>query len=91
MLNFEWNPEKAESNIRKHGVTFEEGAMVLRDPLSSTTYDPDHSHEEERFLTIGSSDLGKILVVSHVDRGDKIRIISVRRATRREQRAYENG
>lgn len=86
---FEWNPEKAEINFRKHGVTFEEAASVFFDPLSLTIKDPKHSIGESRFIIVGHSILRRILVVVHTDRGDKIRIISARPATAAEKRSYE--
>ena len=86
-----WHPEKARSNLRKHGVTFEEAASVFRDVLSVTITDPLHSAEESRFLTIGRSDRDRTLVVVHSEVGETIRIISARPATRREQREYEEG
>lgn len=90
-LEFEWDPEKEVGNIRKHGVSFHEGATVFGDPLSWTFPDPDHSDTEERFLTIGISSQGRTLVVCHTDRGIRTRIISVRQATPRERRDYEQG
>ncbi|HQU84721.1 MAG TPA: BrnT family toxin [Pyrinomonadaceae bacterium] len=86
---FEWNPEKAEANLKKHGVSFEEAASVFYDPLSLTIPDIIHSDEENRFIIIGLSDNQQQLVVAHTDRGDKIRIISARLATPREKRIYE--
>ena len=91
MLEFEWNPDKAASNAAKHGVSFEEAATVFGDPLSLTVYDPDHSQDEDRYITMGSSVDNRLLLVSHTDREDRIRIISARLATRRERKAYENG
>ena len=88
-MNFEWDQRKAESNLRKHGVSFHEGASVLADPLSITFHDPDHSVSEHRFVTVGLSHAGRVLMVAHTDRGDNIRIISARRTTKREQRHYE--
>ena len=85
----EWDPRKARSNLRKHGVNFHEAGSVLDDPLSTTFPDPDHSLDEARFLTIGASATGRILVVAHTDRGDAVRIISARRATPRERKFYE--
>ena len=87
-LRFEWNGVKAASNARKHGITFEEASTVFGDVFSSTLADPDHSTDEARFVTIGQSVYGRILVVSHTDRGDRIRIISARLATRRERKQY---
>ena len=88
-LEFEWDPEKEKSNIRKHGVSFREGATVFDDPLSWTFPDPDHSMDEERFLTIGLSSQGRTIVVSHTDRGIKTRIINARPATPHERKNYE--
>ena len=91
MLEFEWNADKAASNIAKHGVSFEEAATVFGDPLSLTVYDPDHSQDEDRYITMGTSVDNRLILVSHTDREDLVRIISARLATRRERRAYENG
>lgn len=90
-MEFEWDPDKAARNLAKHGVSFQEAATVLGDPLSVTFYDPDHSDEEDRYLTFGHSDSGRLLVVSHTDRDDRIRIISARQMTSRERRSYEDG
>jgi uncharacterized DUF497 family protein len=87
----EWDDEKAADNASKHGVTFQEATTVLEDRLSMTVADPDHSIEELRFLTIGMSSNGRILIVAHADRGEAIRLISARPATRRERRYYEEG
>lgn len=86
---FEWDQEKAEANFDKHGVAFEEAASVFFDPLSITIDDPQHSVEENRAVIIGHSIRQRILVVVHTDRGDRIRIISARPATRAEKRDYE--
>jgi uncharacterized DUF497 family protein len=88
-VRFTWDPNKAEENLRAHGVDFREAATVFDDPLSTTFPDPDHSIGERRFLIIGMSALSRILVVSHIETGDTIRIISARTATRRERRFYE--
>ncbi len=88
-LEFRWNPAKADANARKHGVTFDEAVSAFGDPLSLTGPDPDHSNTEERFVLIGRSNQDRLLIVVHVERGDTIRIISARRATRREYHAYE--
>ena len=85
---FEWDPHKARLNVAKHGVSFGEAASAFSDPLSLTRFDPDHSIDEERFLLLGASDQGRLLVVAHTDRGGRIRIISARLATRRERRSY---
>jgi hypothetical protein len=87
----EWDPAKATSNHRKHGVRFGEAATVLEDPLSTTYPDPEHSLEERRFVTIGASGRGRVLIVAHADRRSVVRIISARRATPRERRFYEEG
>ena len=89
-MTFIWDPKKAEENLRKHGIDFREAATVFDDPLSMTFPDPDHSTGERRFLIIGMSAPGRILVVSHTETSaDVIRIISARIATRRERRFYE--
>ena len=87
----QWDPEKAASNYTKHGVDFHEAGTVLDDPLSTTFPDPDHSLDEQRYLTIGSSLSGRILVVAHTDRGEAVRLISARQATPSERRFYEQG
>ncbi len=88
-MEFEWDPNKAASNVTKHKVSFREAATVFRDPLSMTFDDPDHSNDEERFITIGRSTGGRLLIVAHTDRGDRIRIISARETTRSEREVYE--
>ena len=90
-MTFTWDPQKDAVNRRKHAVGFHEAASVLEDPLSTTYPAPAHSHGEQRYVTIGRSRLGRTLVVAHADRGDTIRIISARPATRRERRFYEEG
>ena len=87
----EWDPEKAAANHAKHGVDFHEAGTVLDDPLSTTFPDPDHSLDEQRYLTIGSSLSGRILVVAHTDRGEAVRLISARPATPSERKFYEQG
>ena len=86
---FEWDALKAESNALKHGVSFQEAASVFADPLSFTYYDPDHSSGEHRFITVGSAQSGIVLIVAHTDRDANVRIISARRATRKERKYYE--
>ena len=86
---FEWDTEKAETNLVKHGISFDEAMTVFYDPLSLTVPDPIHSDEENRFIITGFSDKQRQLVVAHTDRGDKIRIISARLATPSEKRKYE--
>lgn len=88
-MEFEWDLEKGRRNFRKHGVSFHEGATVFGDPQAITYHDPDHSDAEERFITFGHSNVGSLLIVSHTDRGEKYRIISVRKMTRQERRQYE--
>jgi uncharacterized protein len=88
-LSVEWDPAKAEANVRKHGVSFEEAATVLGDPLSLTLPDPDHSQTEERFLLLGRSATGRFLLLAIAEREDFVRIISARLMTPRERRAYE--
>jgi hypothetical protein len=84
---YEWDAGKAAANLRKHRVAFDEAATLFLDPLAMTYPDPDHSEGEFRFITIGESARGRVILVAHLDRGDRIRIMSARRATRRE--AYE--
>lgn len=88
---FEWDPEKADANLRKHEVDFAEAATVFFDPLSLTVPDPLHSTDENRFVITGLSASRRHLVVVHVDRGDRIRIISARLATPAERKRYESG
>ena len=88
-LTFEWDEEKAEANLRKHRVSFEEARTVFGDPLSITMADPTHSPGEERFVDIGCSVRQRILVVVYAERGANIRIISCRKATQHERERYE--
>jgi uncharacterized DUF497 family protein len=88
-MEFEWNPDKAALNLEKHGVSFQQAATVFDDPLSVTFPDPDHSTGESRYVIIGVSRFGQLLVVAHTDRGEKVRIISARKASRQERRFYE--
>jgi len=90
-VEFEWDPEKAAANVRRRRVSFNEAATVLEDPLSTTFPDEAHSEGEMRFVTVGVSSSGHLLVVAHTERNDTIRIISARRATRREREFYEQG
>jgi uncharacterized protein len=87
-VQFEWGRAKAAANLKKHRVSFQEASTVLHDPLSTTFPDP-ASEGEQRFVTIGTSALGRLLVVAHTDRANTIRLISARRATRRERGFYE--
>jgi hypothetical protein len=90
MLLFEWDIEKAKSNEQKHAIFFEEASTVFADTCSVTIYDPIHSEDEERFVIIGISHKKRTLVVVHTERGDKIRIISARKATKNERACYES-
>jgi uncharacterized DUF497 family protein len=90
-LEFDWDFNKDEHNFGKHGIAFNEAATIFVDPLSVTFPDPDHSFNEERFITIGLSNKGRTLIVAHLDKGDKIRIISAGKTTRHERRFYEEG
>ena len=90
-MQFEWDPAKATANRKRHRVSFHAAAAVLEDPLATTFPDEAHSGEEARFLTIGASPRGQVLVVAHTERNDTVRIITARRATRRERAFYEQG
>ena len=90
-MEFEWDPAKAAANLATHGVSFEEASTVFGDPLSVTKPDARHSHGEERFAILGLSARGRLLAVYHAERGERIRIISAREATRRERADYEEG
>ena len=86
---FEWSAEKAAANFGKHGVSFDEAVTAFGDPLSVLLPDPDHSTGEERFLVMGTSTGGRLLVVSFVERPSRTRLISARLATKRERQHYE--
>jgi len=88
-VNFEWDPGKARKNRRKHRISFQEAATVFGDPLAVTYPDPDHSLSEQRFITVGMSSTGRVLMVAHVDRDENVRIVSARRTTQRERKSYE--
>ena len=88
-MEFEWDPQKAKKNLRKHGAPFAEAATIFGDPLAVTAPDPDHSSEEHRNITVGTSNRLRPLIVSHVDRGGSVRIVSARQRTRHERKAYE--
>lgn len=91
-MQFDWDESKAERNLSKHGVSFEEAKTVFDDPLYVDFYDPDHSEDEERYLIVGQSNRGRLLMVSYTERGDDlIRIISARQVTRTERETYEEG
>ena len=86
---FEWDPDKAEANQKKHGVSFEEGITVFGDPLSMNMSDLDHSEDERRYIVLGLSDDHRVLVVCYAEIEERTRIISARRATRSERNSYE--
>lgn len=88
-MTFEWDARKAAANLKKHRLAFEEGASVFLDPLAITFPDPDHSSEEQREITIGHTIKGRLVMVSHCERGRLVRIISARLATRSERKQYE--
>ncbi|WNZ22276.1 BrnT family toxin [Leptolyngbya sp. NK1-12] len=90
-MQFDWDENKAERNLSKHGVSFEEAKTVFDDPLYVDFYDPDHSENEERYLLVGQSSRGRLLIVSYTERGDSIRLISARQVTQTERETYEEG
>jgi len=87
---FEWDEEKADKNLKKHGVSFEEAATIFNDPRIATILDPDHSTDEERFVSLGKSFIQRILSVVHTERNKRTRLISARKATKTERTTYEN-
>lgn len=89
-MNFEWDEAKATANIAKHGVSFEGAVSVFGDPLAATLPDPDHSVGEHRWLTVGNSRLGRLLVVAHAESDSELRLNSARPATARERNRYES-
>ena len=90
MVLFEWDPEKAKRNLKKHGVSFDEAVTVFYDPLSATFDDPDHSEGDQRLITVGFSSQTRLLVVGHTDRGNAVRIINARLATAHERKKHES-
>lgn len=88
-MRFEWDGQKAGENLKKHGVAFDEAVTVFYDPLSATFDDPDHSRQEQRYITVGLSSQGRILVVAHAETRESIRIISARPATAHERKMHE--
>jgi uncharacterized protein len=88
-MEFIWDKRKATSNQKKHGVAFADAATIFGDPMSFTFPDAEHSTDEERFITIGQSEAGRVILVAHTDRSGVIRIISARRTTRLERKYYE--
>lgn len=89
-MEFEWDPEKAAANAKNHGVEFGEAMTVFGDPLELTIADPDHSEDELRFLSMGTSTAGRLLVVAYTERAGRTRIISAREASAQERRHYES-
>ncbi len=90
-MKIEWDPKKARANLRKHRVSFEEAATAMTDPMSATGIDPDHSITEDRYITFGISERGRLLVVAHTEEDETIRIISARLASKKERKIYEEG
>jgi uncharacterized DUF497 family protein len=90
-MGFEWNEEKAEANFAKHAVSFEEARTIFDDTLFVDFYDPDHSQDERRYIMIGLSNQGRLLIASYTERNDTIRLIDARPVTPREREAYEEG
>jgi uncharacterized DUF497 family protein len=88
-MKIEWDPRKAKLNLKKHGVAFEEAATALSDPIAVTGADPDHSGYEERYVTFGVSARNRLVVVSHTEEGETIRLISARKASKGERKLYE--
>ena len=89
-MEFEWDPEKAAANVKKHGVEFAEAMTIFGDPLELTIPDPDHSTDERRFLSIGLSAGGRLLVVAYTERAGRTRIINAREASSKERKNYES-
>ena len=90
-MKIEWDPQKATANLKKHRVSFEEAATALSDAMAATALDPDHSLDEERCITFGVSERGRLLVVAHTEKAETIRIISARIASKGERELYEEG
>jgi len=88
-VSVEWDPAKARTNLKKHGVSFQEASSVFDDLLFITFLDMEHSLDEERYITLGLSQRNRLLLVAHTDREEAIRIISARKATRNERKFYE--
>ncbi|HLM58154.1 MAG TPA: BrnT family toxin [Pyrinomonadaceae bacterium] len=90
-MNFGWDEVKAAANLEKHGVSFEEAKTIFDDPLYVDFYDPDHSYDEHRYIIIGQSAQGRLLIVSYTESGDALRLISSREVTPAERKDYEEG
>lgn len=89
MTEFEWDPRKAESNLKKHGVSFVEALTVFADPVARIFDDPDHSSDERREIIIGYSRRPRLLIVGFTQRAGRVRIITARRASRAETKRHE--
>jgi uncharacterized DUF497 family protein len=90
-MKFEWDENKAAANLAKHDVTFEEAETIFEDPLYIDFYDPDHSQDEHRYIMIGLSNQGRLLLTSYTEHNDTVRLISARELTRTERESYEEG
>ena len=90
-MQFDWDKNKAERNLSKHEVSFEEAQTVFDDPLYVDFYDPEHSEDEDRYLLVGQSNRGRLLIISYTERGNLIRLISAREVTKTERETYEQG
>lgn len=90
-MEFEWDKGKAESNLIKHGVSFDEAKTVFDNPLYVDFYDPNHSENEDRYLIVGESARGRLLIISYTERGNQTRLISARETTKTERETYEEG
>jgi len=90
-MKYEWDENKAVKNLAKHGVSFTEAKTIFDDPMYVDFYDLDHSEDEERYLIVGESNRGRLLIVSYTERKESIRIISAREVTKSEHEAYEEG
>ena len=90
-MKIEWDPKKARLNFQKHKISFEEAATAMSDPMAATVIDPDHSITENRYITFGVSDRGRLLVIAHTEEKETIRIINARLASKGERKLYEEG
>jgi hypothetical protein len=90
-MEFEWDETKAATNLSKHGISLEEAQTVFHDPLYVDFYDPDHSFEEHRYIIVGASQQGRLLLVSYAERDGVVRLVSAREVTRTEREIYEEG
>ncbi|MCA1566655.1 MAG: BrnT family toxin [Acidobacteria bacterium] len=90
-MELEWDETKAAANLSKHGISFDEAQTVFNDPLYVDFYDPDHSFEERRYIIVGESQRGRLLLVSYAERDDVVRLVSAREVTRAEREVYEEG